>query len=122
MESLMFDPRAQWVVYSISALLCFWAWNKMFFWIKHKDLKSIFSILGAVLLFTPAPFDITQTDLEAGNYAPAFVVILFRKFLEKDAVIIDAVLYMTIALCIGLIVISLWSMLKYLRTKFSSGH
>ena len=78
MESLMFNEWAQWLVDGISALICFWAWEKMFFWIKQKDLKAIVRILGAVLLFTPAPIAVDST-----HYAPAFIVMIFRKFLEN---------------------------------------
>ena len=111
----MFDGTMQWLVYAISALACFWAWEKMFFWLVQKDMKAIVRILGAVLLFTPAPLEI-----DSSNYAPAFIVILFRTFLENNAPILDAVIFMLIGLFIGLILMSLLSLFNFLRTKFSS--
>ena len=115
MESLMFDVLTQWLVYAIAALACFWAWDKMFFWIKQKDMKAIMRILGAVLLFTPVPLEV-----DGGDFAPAFIVILFRTFLENNSVILDAVIYMLVGLFAGLILMSLLSLFNFLRTKFSS--
>jgi hypothetical protein len=114
MESLMFDNMIQWLAYGASALACFWAWEKMFFWVVQKDLKAIVRILGAVLLFTPAPLAV-----ESSNYAPAFIVILFRTFLENNAPILDAVIYMLVGLFAGLVLMSLLSLFNFLRDKFS---
>ena len=114
MESLMFNEWSQWLVYGISALICFWAWEKMFFWIKQKDLKAIVRILGAVLLFTPAPIAV-----DSAHYAPAFIVIIFRKFLENNAPVLDAVMYMLVGLLVGLVLMSLLSLFNFLRAKFS---
>lgn len=111
----MFDVRMQWLAYAVSALLCFWAWDKMFFWVKQKDLKAIFRIMGISLLFTPVP-------LEAGgsDYAPAFIVIIFRTFLENDTAIFDAIIYMLAVLCIGLVLMALLSLFGFVRNRFSS--
>jgi hypothetical protein len=113
MESLMFDEVMQWSAYAVSALVCFWAWEKMFFWLVQKDIKAIVRILGAVLLFTPAPLTVASS-----NFAPAFVVILFRTFLENDAPILDAVIFMLVGLFIGLFLMSLLSLFNFLRAKF----
>lgn len=110
----MFDNIVQWLVYAAAALACFWAWDKMFFWLVQKDLKAIVRILGAVLLFTPAPLTV-----ESSNFAPAFIVILFRTFLENDAPILDAVIFMLVGLFIGLVLMSLLSLFNFLRAKFS---
>jgi hypothetical protein len=114
MESLMFDGFTQWLAYVVSALICFWAWEKMFFWLSHKDIKAMVRILGAVLLFTPAPLTV-----ESSNFAPAFIVILFRTFLENDAQILDAVIFMLAGLFIGLVVMSLLSLFNFLRARLS---
>jgi hypothetical protein len=123
MESLMFTGLSQWVLYGISALACFWAWDKMFFWIQQKDMKAFVRIIGAVLLFTPAPLDplLAESGMfngEVSNYAPAFIVIIFRGLLENDAPFLDAVIFMLAGLCIGLILMSLLSLFNFLRTKF----
>lgn len=125
MESLMFNGLVQWAVYGISALLCYWAWDKMFFWISQKDLKAFVRILGAVLLFTPAPLDPIQSEMgvfngEVSNYAPAFLVILFRGLLEKNASYLDAVICMLVGLIIGLILMSLLSLFNFFRAKFNT--
>ncbi len=109
----MFDNVIQWLVYAASALACFWAWEKMFFWVVQKDMKAIVRILGAVLLFTPAPL-----TMESSDYAPAFIVILFRTFLENNAPILDAVIYMLAGLFAGLILMSFLSLFSFLRVKF----
>jgi hypothetical protein len=124
MESLMFTGLTQWVVYGLSALACFWAWDKMFFWIKQKDVKAFVRILGAVLLFTPAPLDPIQAASglftgDVSNYAPAFIVIIFRGLLENDAIYLDAVIYMLAGLLIGLILMSVLSLFNFLRAKFT---
>ena len=124
MESLMFTGLTQWVVYGLSALACFWAWDKMFFWIKQKDVKAFVRILGAVLLFTPAPLDPMQAVSglftgDVSNYAPAFIVIIFRGLLENDAIYLDAVIYMLAGLLIGLILMSVLSLFNFLRAKFT---
>lgn len=117
MESMIFEASIQWGVYILSAMVCFWAWDKMFFWVKNKDVKTLFRIFGAVLLFTPAPLLQTPVDLAFNNYAPAFVVILFRTFLEKDAFVFDAVICMLIALCVCLLLMALMSFFQFLRAK-----
>lgn len=119
----MFNGLMQWAVYGVSALACYWAWDKMFFWLVQKDLKSIVRILGAVLLFTPAPLDPIQAEAslfngEVSNYAPAFLVILFRGLLEKNASYLDAVICMLIGLIIGLVLMSLLSLFNFFRAKF----
>jgi hypothetical protein len=118
MESLMFNSWVQWFLYGISALVCFWAWERMFFWVKQKDIKVMVRILGAVLLFTPAPLDVDSFNPDPANYAPAFIVILFRTLLENNSSILDAVIYMLGALFIGLILMSLLSLYNFLRAKF----
>ena len=117
MESIIFEASVQWRLYFVSALVCLWAWDKMFFWIKQKDVKTLFRILGAVLLFTPAPIVPAPVELAFDNFAPAFVVIIFRAFLEKDAVVFDAVICMLIALCVCLILMALMSLFQFLRAK-----
>ena len=124
MESLMFSGLTQWAVYGISALACFWAWDKMFFWIVQKDLKAIVRILGVVLLFTPAPLDpqLAETGVfngEVSNYAPAFLIIIFRGLLENDSSFLDAIIYMLVGLILGLVLMSLLSLFNFLRAKFS---
>lgn len=125
MESLMFSGLIQWFLYGLSALACFWAWDKMFFWIRQKDMKAFVRILGAVLLFTPAPLDPLQAESgifngEISNYAPAFIVILFRALLENNSPFLDAVIYMLVGLFLGLILMSLLSLFNFLRTKFTA--
>lgn len=115
MESLMFDALIQWLVYALAALACFWAWDNMFFWIKQKDFKAIMRIIGAALLFTPVPLEV-----DGGDFAPAFIVILFRTFLENNSVVLDAVIYMLVALLIGLVLMSLLSLFHFVRAKLSS--
>lgn len=121
----MFNGPVQWALYGLSALGCFWAWNKMFFWIVQKDMKAFIRIIGAVLLFTPAPLDPIQSEAgifngEVSNYAPAFLVILFRGLLEKNASFLDAVIYMLIGLILGLILMPLLSLFNFFRAKYRS--
>ena len=62
-----------WLLYLGFATLAFWCWRRMFFWLEaDSELRRFFHMLGAVLLYTPAP-------IEAGSeyFAPAFVVFPF---------------------------------------------
>lgn len=115
MESLMFSTLVQWLVYLVSACACYWAWNKMFFWLKQKDALIISRLFGAVLLFTPAPL------VQGGNeYAPAFITIIFRGLLEKNANVFDPVIWMLSALFGGFIIVALWSLVTFLHSKLSA--
>lgn len=62
-----------WLLYALFASVAFWCWRQMFYWLERgTDLRRFFHMLGAVLLFTPAP-------ISDGSefFAPAFVVFPF---------------------------------------------
>lgn len=113
MESLMFNNLVQWIVYLLAAAGCYWGWNKMFFWLKQKDALIISRLFGAVIFFTPAPLS------GAGDgYAPAFIVVLFRAFLERNADVLEPVIWLLAALVGGFLIVSAWALIQFLRQKF----
>ena len=76
------------------------------------------------MLFTPAPLDpqLAETGVfngEVSNYAPAFLIIIFRGLLENDSSFLDAIIYMLAGLILGLVLMSLLSLFNFLRAKFS---
>ena len=51
-----------WLIYAVFAAVGYWCWQGLFFWLKRdSDLRRFFHMLGAVLLFTPAPISAGPT-------------------------------------------------------------
>ena len=74
MESLN-DYLFFWGLYFLAGLAGFWCWGKMAFWVKTKGLfYHLYSALGAILIFTPAP---VAGDLSI-QLAPGFIVLMFH--------------------------------------------
>lgn len=115
MEGLIFDYGVQWGVYLVAAAGCLWAWDRLFYWVTKKDARVILRLLGVVLFFTPVPLG-DGSD----QHAPAFVVVLFRSLLEKNSSPIDGLIWMAGGLFAGFVALSLWSLVKFLRARFSS--
>ena len=108
----MFDASVQWLCYLSSASICLWAWDRMFFFVSNGQIRILLRVLGLVLLFTPMP-----TDVSANEYSPAFIVVLFRAFLENDPNYFDGIVWMLVALFLSLLLLSLLSLLKLLLQK-----
>ena len=71
-------------------------------------------LIGAVIFFTPAP--LTAAD----QYAPAFIVVLFRAFLEKNADVFEPVIWLLAALVGGFLIVSFFSLVNFIRQKYFS--
>ena len=74
MESLN-DNLFFWTLYLLSGFVGFWCWGKMVFWVKTRGLfYHLYSAVGAVLIFTPAP---VAGDLPM-QLAPGVIVLVFN--------------------------------------------
>lgn len=74
MESLN-DNLFFWGLYLLAGLVGYWCWGKMAFWVKNRGFfYHLYSALGAVLIFTPAPVagDLTM------QLAPGVIVLVFN--------------------------------------------
>lgn len=79
MESIMaYWPY--WALYLVFAFAGWWCWNQLFFFLgKAPALQRLIKILGAVLLFTPAPI-----AHSSGHFAPAVFVVLLGAMSGED--------------------------------------
>ena len=72
MESVS-DYYLFWGIYLIAALVGFWCWGKMAFWVSQQGvLYHLYSALGAVLIFTPV-----AVPEASGALAPGFIAVAF---------------------------------------------
>lgn len=100
-----------WAGYCLAAFAGLWCWDNLFFWLpRHSDLRRFFHMLGAVLLFTPAP--IAQ---DSGYFAPAFVVIPFTTLGSSFADAMYALNWLLGGLCVGIIVLALRHLIYVLK-------
>ncbi len=99
MESLTtFAPY--WALYLAFALVGYWCWNQLFFWLPaHSNWRRFLRVPGAVILFTPAP-----AAAGSAHIAPAIFVLLLN-LLEGQPVLTEpALLWLLAAFCLGLLV------------------
>lgn len=97
-----------WTVYMVAALIGFWCWVRMAFWVAERGVVyHLYSALGAVLIFTPLPVTGQEQTL-----APGFVAIAFTFISEGLSGLYEfAVWYLAsavlavVALIVGLILV-----------------
>lgn len=105
-----------WLVYLVAAVGCYWCWTKLFFWVKQNEVRLFVKLLGAILLFMPAPATPGQED-----YVPAFIIVAFRGLLDKDPSYIDAVIWMLSGLVLGMIIVGFYILYQSLVRKTNTG-
>ena len=113
MEGMMFDSLAQWLLYCLGALGCYWAWVKIFFWLSNRDGKYFVRLLGAVLFFTPVPVSLVDDRL-----APAWIALLFRAFLEQGGDVFTPIIWLLAALMGGLLALSAYTLAVFLKSRY----
>lgn len=99
MESLTtFAPF--WALYLAFALVGYWCWNQLFFWLPaHSNWRRFLRIPGAVILFTPAP-----SAADSVHFVPAIFVLLLN-LLEGQSVLAEpALLWLLAACCIAMLI------------------
>ena len=102
-----------WVGYLVFAALGVWCWNGLFFWLpKHSDVRRFVHMLGAVLLFPPAP-----VSPGSGFFAPAFVVFPFTILGSSLDDAMYVVGWFLGGLCAGVLVLAVRQLLHYLSQK-----
>lgn len=106
MESIVLYWQA-WLVYALFALLGLWCLDKMFFWLAKKgDARRLVLVLGAVVLFTPAPVSITKAHL-----APAVYVLILDVLSGMNPLSSPAILWLLTISCIAVLVLALVQLL-----------
>lgn len=94
MQSLI-DYAPFWLAYCAFALLGLWCWQRLFFWLPAKgDMRTLITIVGAVILFTPAP-----TSADSQHLAPAIFVLLLDALNGIKPQQSQAVLWLLSAAC-----------------------
>lgn len=110
MQSLI-EYAPFWLAYCAFALLGLWCWNKLFFMLPKKgDLRTLSTIVGAVVLFTPAPI-----SADSSHFAPAVFVLILDILSGIEAAQSQAVLWLLATACIAVFMVLLQKLL--LRPK-----
>lgn len=102
MQSLI-DYAPFWLAYFAFAMLGIWCWQKLFFMLPKKgDWRTLITIVGAVLLFTPAP-----TTAESQHLAPAVFVLLLDVLSGINPAQSQAILWLLGTACLAVFVVLL---------------
>ncbi|MCA6062581.1 hypothetical protein [Thalassolituus marinus] len=102
-----------WVGYLLFAMIGYWCWRGLFFWLSpESDVRRFLNMLGVVLLFTPAP-------IEAGSafFAPVFVVLPFTILAQGMTAAMYSVTWLLSGLCIGVVVLALRQLVRWFRAR-----
>lgn len=112
MQSLI-DYAPFWLAYFAFAVLGFWCWRRVFFMLSNKgDLFQLISIIGAALLFTPAP-----TSETSQHFAPAIFVLLLDSLSGVDPTKSKSIIWLLASVCLGVFVVLLSKLFKYQTKK-----
>jgi hypothetical protein len=102
-----------WLLYLVSALVAYWCWGKLLFWVKTPGVGYyLFSLIGAVLIFTPVP-------IEQGSmyWAPGFLVVAFTFLISGPESINYCIPWFAAALAIGAVVLGVGLLVSLIRMK-----
>lgn len=113
MEGII-EYSGYWLVYIACAVLAYWSWKQLFFWLKpSSDLRQLCHLLGAVLVFAPAP-------IEPGSlyFAPAFVIVPFIAIGDSLEQAMYAITWWLAALCVGAVVLTLRHLQRWLSRRW----
>lgn len=106
-----------WLIYLAFATVGYWCWQRMFFWLKQTDIKRLFLMLGAVLVYTPAPI-----APDSDYFAPAFIVLPFSLIISRSAETSYALNWLLGGLCAGGIMLTVAQLGYWLiRSKRKTG-
>lgn len=102
MQSLI-DYAPFWLAYFGFAVLGLWSWQRIFFLLfKHKDIRSLITVLGAALLFTPAP-----ASVDSQHFSPAIFVLLMDVLSGVSPLQSPALIWLLAAACIGVFAVAI---------------
>lgn len=88
----------------------------MFFWLDaDSDVRRFLRMIGAVLLFTPAP--IAQ---DSNYFAPVLVVLPFTAISEGVNAALYALNWLLAALCLGVLVLGMRQLLLWIRARLQA--
>lgn len=96
MQSLI-EYAPYWLAYFGFAVLGLWSWQRLFFvLIKHAEVRKFITLLGAVMLFTPAP-----SSLDSQHFAPAIFVLILDVLGGVAPLQSASLIWLLAALCLG---------------------
>lgn len=102
-----------WALYFAFALAGWWCWNQLFFFLaKTPALQRLIIILGAVMLFTPAPVPHLNDHL-----APAVFVVILRAMSGENLLHEMVITWFSLGVAAGLLVFLISGWLFPYRTK-----
>lgn len=102
-----------WLLYLVFACVGFWCWNRLFFWLKPgSDLRRFFHMLGAVLVFTPAPI-----AAESVYFAPAMVVFPFTLLTSSLDNAMYAANWFLGGLIVGAVVLAIVQSVRFVQKR-----
>lgn len=112
MESLM-HYAPYWLSYYAFACVGLWCWTKMFFWLAaDSDWRRFLIMLGAALLFTPAPL-----STSAGHFAPAVFVLLLDLLSGISLAKSTSLLWLLAGFCIAMLFLAFKYLLNWIKNK-----
>ncbi|MFC3679844.1 hypothetical protein [Bacterioplanoides pacificum] len=102
-----------WLMYLVCAAVGYWCWQRLFFWMKPgSDVRRFFYMLGAVLLFTPAPI-----EPDSMYFAPAMIVYPFTLLTTTAEAAMYAANWFLAGLVVGAIVLALIQMTRFVQNR-----
>ena len=112
MESLIaFSPF--WLAYAVFAAAGYWCWERLFFWLdRNNDVRRFLHMLGAVILFTPAPI-----SEGSSFFAPAFLVLPFTALASGMDEAMYAVSWFLGGLCVGLFILAVRQFFRWMKNR-----
>lgn len=112
MESLI-EYAPYWLMYWMFAVIGLWCWQKMFYLIiKQSDAQRLMTLLGVVLLFTPAPIAKGAT-----HFAPAIFVLILDALSGIALADSNALIWLIAACCLAAFYMLIHRILSHLGTK-----
>jgi len=112
----LFQFAGFWLLYLAFATLAFWCWRRMFFWLERgSDVRRFFHMIGAVLLYTPAP--ITP---ESEFFAPVFVVLPFTALTSSVESAMYAVNWLIGGMVVGASALAIIQLSRWLSARMQT--
>jgi hypothetical protein len=102
-----------WLLYLVFALVAYWCWGKLLFWVKTPGIGyHLFSLIGAVLIFTPVPI-----EPESMYWAPGFLVVAFTFLISGTESVQYCIPWFASALAIGAVALGVGLLGFFYRMK-----
>ncbi len=103
-----FDGIEAWLVYGLASLVAFVAWCALCSRIGSVTVRDVLRVLAFAAMVTPAP-----VPGYPGQLAPAWLVVLFETFLQREGDPLPAATLLVISIVALLAVVAGW---RYFRS------